>query len=151
MLVAYPTAVLLHGLWNGLAVFTSLIAIANMTNSGLEKYAVIISSTSVVLLISLGLLMFLLLIGGNWLLRRSSRPAVALITSPFQPGTRAAVFEVPAASGQPGAPVALTDPMKLEDNPAGESLAGQTATSPMQVTSDHVALEGEEHNIKFEE
>lgn len=72
--ICYLLSVILHGLWNGLNVLTGLGSVLEPETSGLE-WIPSFSTAAPIGLVVLVIILFLILWGGNRILRRDPRPA----------------------------------------------------------------------------
>lgn len=83
--VSYAFAVLVHGLWNGLALMSLLASLQGLTSLPLPGYIQYIGALSAFGIIALGILVFFLFIGANTIFRRYALAHMVLPQGVDQP------------------------------------------------------------------
>ncbi len=129
--VAFAIAVMIHGLWNGLAVLSSIGSIGSSTNVSVPNNLRLLGTISTIGIILMGVLVFIAFFAFNRYLRRSMPPAASAL-----PGS-----EPPAAMVDDSATSSIKEPPDQPDLHADSPQAGLSNDAPDTADPDQQHLD----------
>jgi hypothetical protein len=110
LVITYAIAVLVHGLWNGMAVLSAISSVQSLTDISISPSLLQIGSASAIGIVALGALILVLFIGFNAVLRRGQRgmlsPSSFDHTAPNIPGNN----PLPPPLDEPSQPSSVISP-----------------------------------------